>query len=154
MRRGLGEARSKEAHEPKASATPAGGAASHCGQLGSSSGHPSIEWLRVAGASDMKSAEEDAAWIQNHRRWSREGEGNLRNKERKSNETNSEEEKEVNRRKGGRGILEGAKKKEESEDHAPHLKAFGVVWSKWSLQTWSVPRKLVIWSINPFHLVG
>jgi len=42
----------------------------------------------------MKSAEEDAAWIQNHRRWSREGEGNLRNKERKSNETNSEEEKE------------------------------------------------------------
>lgn len=50
--------------------------------------------------------------------------GKLRNKERKINETNSEEGKEVNRRKGRRGVLEGAKKEEkESGDYAPHLKA-------------------------------
>ena len=58
------------------------------------------------GASDMKSTEEDATWIQNHIRWPwEEGEGNLTNKERKSNETNSKEEKEVNRRKGQAGWL-------------------------------------------------
>lgn len=37
----------------------------------------------------------------------------LRNKERKINETNSEEEKEVNRRNDGRGILERKKRREE-----------------------------------------
>lgn len=50
--------------------------------------------------------------------------GKLRNRERKINETNSEEGKEVNRRKGRRGVLEGAEKGEkESGDYAPHSKA-------------------------------
>ena len=64
--------------------------------------------------------------------------GKLRNRERKINETNSEEGKEVNRRKGRRGVLEGERRL------CPSFEGLGAEQPRLSLQRWSVLRKLVV----------